>query len=62
MPNRLELPEELASLIEKREQEDRRQKDRRTEATATDSTLEKDQRSASDRRDASQDRRSDNSP
>ncbi len=45
MPNRMELPEELASLIEKREQEDRR-----VESNVADAPQGEERRVASDRR------------
>ena len=48
MPNRLNLPADLASLIEKRENEERRQAERRTETDAAANEVE--QRSGQDRR------------
>lgn len=51
MANRLELPADLISLIEKRELEDRRTEERRTESTAS-LDIPEDRRNNSDRRDA----------
>jgi len=56
MPNRLDLPPELASLIEKREQEERRQQDRCAEVEGTGDParaagLHEERRTANDRRD-----------
>ena len=52
MPNRMELPEELTSLIEKREQEDegRRKEKRRLESNASEAPEGEERRSPSDRR------------
>lgn len=51
MPNRLNLPNDLESLIEKREaEEDRRQQQRRADEAAAE-TVEQEQRSGDDRRD-----------
>lgn len=50
MSNRLELPADLISLIEKRELEDRRVSERRTEQ-ATSSDMPADRRDNPDRRD-----------
>ncbi|QDT69037.1 hypothetical protein MalM25_19630 [Planctomycetes bacterium MalM25] len=58
MSDRLELPDELASLIEKREQEERREAERRTESQAV--PAEDDRRTGLDRR--SQQRRGDDQP
>ena len=55
MSNRLELPDELNSLIEKRESEDRREAERRAAESPVASDEER--RTSSDRRQA--DRRSD---
>ena len=58
MPNRLDLPPELASLIEKREQEDRRKQDLDAEAQssgeATDGTTSSEERRAGTDRRASE--------
>ena len=52
MPNRMELPEELTSLIEKREQEDqdRRKDERRLESNTSEAPQGEERRSPSDRR------------
>lgn len=51
MANRLELPADLISLIEKRDLEDRRKESRRTEPTAS-ADIQPDRRNNSDRRGA----------
>ncbi len=50
MANRLDLPPELAALIEKREQEDRRKQDQGTKAAGEGSADSKERRSSEDRR------------
>ncbi len=52
MPNRMELPEELTSLIEKREQEDpdRRKEERRLESNASEAPQGEERRATPDRR------------
>lgn len=50
MSNRLNIPEDLASLIEKREQEDRRKNNSPSEQTATHEEARDERRSGKDRR------------
>lgn len=50
MPNELPIPDDLSSLIEKREQSDRRQANRRSDQEGESADVENDQRSDQDRR------------
>jgi len=50
MPNRLDLPPELASLIEKREQEERRKNEHCSEPNVTEAPQGEERRSKPDRR------------
>ena len=59
MPNRLNVPEDLSPLIEKRETDDRREEERRTGAADLDpETVAEEQRTGDDRR-TTEDRRQD---
>ena len=66
MPNRLDLPPELLSLIEKRELEERRLQDCRREAEAAGETdrlpaEQEERRTLADRRSTEEDRRANDS-